>query len=261
MLESNVALEVVDKIKENMEKKLIHEDIPKSKIEDKIKEALKKSIEEILLKPFDLITKINEKKDSPFVILFFGINGSGKTTTIAKIASLLKQNKISSVIAAADTFRAASIEQIKTHGEKLGIKVISQDYGADPAAVGFDAIKYAKAHGIKAVLIDTAGRMYTKKDLLREMGKIIRVCNPDLKIFVAESITGNDAVEQAKTFNEAFKIDASILSKADVDERGGTAVSIGYITKKPIIFLGTGQSYKDLEKFDAKEILVKMGLG
>lgn len=261
LLENNVALSVVDQIRTNMEKDLLNIEIKKSDIENEIKTSLKNSIKNILVEPFDLIGKIKSKKEKePFVILFFGINGSGKTTTIAKIANLLKENKIQCVLAAGDTFRAASIEQLRKHGDKLGIKVISQTYGSDPAAVGFDAIQYAKSHGIKAVLIDTAGRMHTKNDLLREMEKIVRVTNPDLKIFVAESITGNDATEQAKKFSDAFGLDASILTKADVDEKGGTAISIGYVTGKPIIFLGTGQEYKNLEEFSPEEIVENLGL-
>tara|TARA_Y100000310_G_scaffold73628_1_gene69728 strand:+ start:6610 stop:7794 length:1185 start_codon:yes stop_codon:yes gene_type:complete len=260
LLENNVALSVVDKIREDMIKKLVNIEIKKSEIEDEIKNSLKESINDILLEPFDLVDKIQGGEENPFVILFFGINGSGKTTTISKIAHKLKENKIQSVIAAADTFRAASIEQLKKHGEKLGIKIIHQNYGSDPAAVGFDAIQYARSHGIKVVLIDTAGRMHTKSDLLREMEKIIRVTQPNLKIFVAESITGNDATEQSKIFNENFGIDGTILTKADVDEKPGTVISIGQATGKPILFLGTGQEYKDLEKFDKKEILNYLGL-
>jgi len=260
LLENNVALNVVDKIKENMEKDLLNIEIKKSEIDNEIKNSLKKSISNILIEPFDIINKIKSKEGDPFIILFFGINGSGKTTTISKLTHYLKENKIPCVLAAGDTFRAASIEQLQKHGEKLGVKVISQNYGADPAAVAFDAVKYAKAHGIKAVLIDTAGRMHTKTDLLREMEKIIRVIKPDLKIFVAEAITGNDATEQADTFNKSFGIDASILTKADVDERGGTMISIGHVTKKPILFLGIGQEYKDLEKFSKEEIIANLGL-
>ncbi|MEA3329826.1 MAG: signal recognition particle-docking protein FtsY [Nanoarchaeota archaeon] len=259
LLENNVALEVIDIIKEAMSKKLLNLEIKKSDLENEIKNALKESIYEILIPPFDLIEKI-KNSEGHFIILFFGINGSGKTTSIAKVANLLKKHKISSVFAAADTFRAASIEQLIKHGENLNVKVINQTYGADSASVGFDAIQYAKSHGIKTVLIDTAGRMHTKDDLLREMEKIIRVTNPNLKIFVAESITGNDATEQSKIFNETFNLDCTILTKADVDEKGGTAISIGHITNKPILFLGTGQEYDDLELFDPKEILVKLGL-
>ena len=259
LLENNVALDVVDQIKNDMEKDLVNLEIKKDDIENEIKKSLKESLRKILIEPLDLVKEIREK-EGPSVILFFGINGAGKTTTIAKVAKMLQEHKIPTVIAAADTFRAASIEQLKTHGEKLGIKIINHDYGSDPAAVGFDAIQHAKTHGLKAVLIDTAGRMHTKKDLMREMEKIIRVCKPDLKIFVAESITGNDATEQAKSFNETFGIDGSILTKADVDERGGTMISVGYVTKKPILFLGTGQKYKDLEAFSKEEIISNLGL-
>ncbi|MFA5020335.1 MAG: signal recognition particle-docking protein FtsY [Candidatus Pacearchaeota archaeon] len=262
MLENNVSLQVVDKIKEDMEKKLINIELKKSELENEIKTALKESLSEILMPPFDIVKRIKEKpaEKGPFIILFFGINGSGKTTSIAKVANMLKSEGIISVLAAGDTFRAASIEQLENHGEKLGLKVIRQSYGADPAAVGFDAIQYAKSHGIKAVLIDTAGRMHTQSNLLKEMEKIVRVTSPDLKIFVAESITGNDATEQAKSFDEAFKIDGTILTKADVDEKGGTAVSIGYVTKKPVLFLGTGQTYDNLEVFSPKEVIANLGL-
>ena len=260
LLENNVSLEVVDRIRNDLEKQLVNMDIKKDEIENEVKNTLRETIKDILVDPFDLLEKIQSNKDDPFVILFFGINGAGKTTTIAKIAYLLQKHKIPCVFAAGDTFRAASIEQLEKHGENLSIKVIKQNYGADPAAVGFDAIKYAKAHGIKVVLIDTAGRMHTKDNLLKEMEKIVRVTKPDLKIFVAESITGNDATEQAKIFNEAIKIDASILSKADVDEKGGTAISIGYVTGKPILYLGTGQNYEDLQKFDKDEIITNLGL-
>jgi len=260
LLENNVALSVVDKIKEDMEKDLVNIEIKKEKIEDEIRKSLKNSIKKILVDPFDIIEKIKSKREEPFVILFFGINGSGKTTSIAKLAYKLKQNNISCVLAAGDTFRAASIEQLNKHGEKLGIKVISQNYGADAAAVAFDAIKYAKSHSIKTVLIDTAGRMHTKDNLIKEMEKIIRVTKPDLKIFVAESITGNDATEQAKTFDESFGIDGTILTKADVYEKGGTAISVGFVTGKPILMLGVGQNYEDLEVFSEEEVISNLGL-
>lgn len=239
LLENNVAYEVIEKIEKQMKEKIIDKEINKKELDTIIKNTLKASVEEILIEPFDLLEKIKEKQTSPFVILFFGINGSGKTTTIAKLAHMLLKNNISCVIAAADTFRAASIEQLEKHGKALGVEVIKQNYGADPAAVAFDAIKHAKSRGVKVVLIDSAGRMHTAGNLLNEMKKIARVSQPDLKIFVGESITGNDATEQARKFNEEIGIDGIILSKADVDERGGTSISVGYITKKPILFLGT----------------------
>ncbi len=263
LLENNVAFEVAEKIIQELREKILGKELLKREIEEEIKDSLKEIIEEILIKPFDLIEKIKEKISKgrePYVILFCGINGSGKTTTIAKIADYLKKEKISCVIAAADTFRAASIEQLKKHGERLGIKIIASGYGSDPASVGFDAIKYAKKNLLNAVLIDTAGRMHTSKNLLKEMEKISRVCKPDLKIFVGESITGNDAVEQAKSFNFAIGIDGIILTKADVDEKGGTALSVGYVIKKPILYLGTGQEYEAIEVFDKKKFIERLGL-
>lgn len=259
LLENNVALEAVDKIKSSLASQLIGQQIKKTEAEARVLQALKDSILSVVKEPFSLIEQI-KAKTGVFVILFFGINGTGKTTSIAKIAHYLKKQEISSVMAAADTFRAASIEQLQAHGSRLGIPVISSQYNADPAAVAFDAIKYASAHSIKVVLVDTAGRMYTKANLLKEMEKIIRISKPDLKLFVGESITGNDAIEQAKTFNETCGIDGIILTKADVDEKAGTILSVSHVTGKPIFFLGTGQGYDDLMPFTKKIVLKNLGL-
>lgn len=260
LLENNVALNVAERISLELRNKIMNKEIIKKEIEEEIKDEFRKIVEEILIEPFDIIERIRNKKKKPYVILFCGINGSGKTTTIAKIADWLKRKNISSVIAASDTFRAASIEQIKEHGEKIGVKIISNDYGVDPASVAFDAINYAKKNFIDCVLIDTAGRMHTAKNLIREIQKIARVTEPDLKIFVGESITGNDAIEQIKSFNEAIGIDGIVLTKADIDEKGGTSLSLGYVTKKPILFLGTGQNYDSIEAFDKKMFIRKLGL-
>jgi len=263
LLENNVALEVVEEIKAELEKQLVNKEIKKAELEKEIKNGLKKALENILIEPEDPISlikdfrKINKK---PFVILFFGINGAGKTTGIAKFCNLLQKNKLSCVLAAADTFRAASIEQLQIHADKLKVNMVKQSYGSDPSAVGFDAIKYAEHHSIDVVLIDTAGRMHTKENLLKEMEKICRVTKPDMKIFVAEAIAGNDAIEQARSFNDAIGIDGSMLSKTDVDEKGGTIISISHITKKPILYLGTGQKYDDLEMFDKENFIDKLGL-
>jgi fused signal recognition particle receptor len=264
LLENNVALEVAEKMIKELKERIVDKEFLKKEIEGQIQESFKDIIREILIRPFDVSQRIKGKmagKDkSPYVILFCGINGTGKTTTIAKIAEWLKNRDITSVIAAADTFRAASIEQLNEHGEKLGIKVISGNYGSDPASVAFDAIKYAKKNSISCVLIDTAGRMHTEKNLLKEMEKIVRVTKPDLKVFVGESITGNDAVEQIKSFDWAIGIDGIVLTKADIDEKGGTALSLGYITKKPILFLGTGQTYDAIEPFDKEKFIERLGL-
>src|SRR3989339_414822 len=262
LLENNVAFEVTEKVLGELKEKLVGKEIPRKELEQEIKNNLKEILKEILIEPFNIIEKIKEKskRGEPYVILFCGINGTGKTTTIAKIAHMLKQEKLSCVIAAADTFRAAAIDQIKTHGERLDTKVIAHEYGSDPASVGFDAIKYAKKNNIPCVLIDTAGRIHTATNLLREMEKIVKVCKPDTKIFVGESITGNDAIEQVKSFNDIIGIDGIILSKADIDEKGGTALSLGYTTKKPILYLGIGQEYNQIELFDKNKFLEKLGL-
>jgi len=259
LLENNVALSSVEFLKERLKKELIGKEIEKSRLGDEIKSSLKSSINQMLKDPFDIIKKIKEK-DGTFVIVLFGINGSGKTTTIAKLANLIIKNKLSCVLAASDTFRAASIEQLQEHGRRLNLEVIKSQYNSDPASVAFDAIKHAQSKGIKVVLIDTAGRMHTKDSLMKEMEKIVKVSKPDLKIFIGESITGNDATEQAKVFSETIGIDGIILSKADVDEKSGTVLSVSHVTGKPILFLGVGQEYKDLELFDKKKILDSLGL-
>ncbi len=265
LLENNVALEVAEKMIKQLRQEIVGKEFLKKEIEGQIQESFKDIIREILIEPFNLIEKIknksSENSSKPYVILFCGINGTGKTTTIAKIAQQLKDNKLTCVMAAADTFRAASIEQIKKHGEKLNIPVIAHEYNSDPAAVGFDAIKYAEKNKINAVLIDTAGRMYTEKNLMAQIEKIAKVTKPDTKIFVGESLTGNDIIEQVKSFDWAVQIDGIILSKADIDEKGGTALSVGYITKKPILYLGIGQEYEKIEPFDKEKFIEKLGLG
>ncbi len=253
LLQNNVAYEVIEEIKKSLKENLVG----KEKNID-IQFELKKSIEDILIESKNIIEQIKEKKEKPFVILFAGINGSGKTTTIAKVANLIKKHKLSVCLAAADTFRAASIEQLEIHANNLKVPIIKKDYGTDPASVGFDAIKYAQKNRIDVVLIDTAGRMNNKDSLMKEIEKISRINKPDLKIFLGESITGNDVIQQAKDFNESIGIDGIILSKADVDEKGGAAISVSKITKKPIYFLGTGQNYEDLEKFDKKKLIDKI---
>ena len=217
-------------------------------------EILKDVITEILTpeRKIDLLDEIRKKKEtnSPYVICFLGVNGTGKTTTIAKIAYYLKKNNISSVAAASDTFRAAAIEQLSYHMQNIGIKVIKHEYKSDPASVAYDAIQHAKAKDVNVVLVDTAGRQVSNKNLMREMQKIVRVAEPDLTLFVGDSLAGNDALNQAKEFNNSVGIDANILTKFDADAKGGAALSISYETKKPIIFIGVGQGYDDLEPFD-----------
>ena len=258
LLENNVALEVIEKIKEDLKNQLLELPTKRSETETLIKDTLKKSIKDLLIDPPDIVKQIKNKK--PFTICFVGVNGAGKTTTLVKFAKLLQNNKLSCVFAASDTFRAASIEQLEQQASKLDVKVIKHDYGSDPAAVAFDAVNYAKSKKIDTVLIDTSGRLHSNTDLMDELKKITRVANPDLTIFIGEAITGNDCIEQASKFNEMIGIDAIILSKQDIDEKGGASISVSYITKRPILYLGCGQGLDDLEKFDANKILEQLGL-
>ncbi len=261
LLENNVAVEVIDKIKSDLKTNVVDKPLKRSDVEGQIADILENSISEILtFEKLDVVSDIKKKKQKPYVICFFGVNGSGKTTTIAKLASLLQKKGLQVVLGAGDTFRAAAIDQLSVHADALGVKIIKYDYGADAAAVAFDAVKFAESKNKDVVLIDTAGRQHSNVNLMDEMKKIIRVAKPDLKIFIGESITGNDCVEQARKFNEVVGIDGIILSKVDIDEKGGAALSVSYVTKKPILFLGTGQAYDDLKEFDKDFVVKNLGL-
>jgi len=263
LLENNVAVEVIDKIKRDLKKELISGKVSRKGVEDLIMSTLKQSITELFdVEKIDLIEKIKEKRatNNPYIITIIGVNGSGKTTSIAKLTHKFQKEGFSVVLAASDTFRAAAIQQLEEHANKLNVKIVKHDYNSDPAAVAFDAIKYAQARNIDVVIIDTAGRLHSNTNLMRELEKVIRVCKPDIKIFVGESITGNDCVEQAKEFDKAVGIDAIILAKADVDDKGGAAISVSYILQRPILYLGTGQTYDDLKEFDPKIIIESLEL-
>jgi len=249
LLESDVAYPVIEKIKRNIKAELPRLEASKKEAPARIEEVLRKSILNILsYNRFDFYKKIEEKK--PFTILFVGVNGSGKTTAIAKVAWDLINRGKRCVLGACDTFRAGAIEQLTLHANRLGVKLIKHTAGADPAAVAYDAIEHAKAKGADVVLLDTAGRMHTNVNLMDEMSKIKRVAKPDLILFVGDALTGNDAIEQAKKFNETVGIDGTILTKIDADAKGGSALSIAYTTKKPLLFVGVGQEYKDQVLFD-----------
>jgi fused signal recognition particle receptor len=188
--------------------------------------------------------------NEPYSILFVGINGTGKTTSIAKVARLLMEKGYSVVLACSDTYRAGSIEQLEEHARRLSVRMIKHKYGADPAAVAYDTMSHAKARGIDVVLIDTAGRIQTDRNLMNELGKIKRVISPDITILIVDALTGNDAVMQAEEFHKSVGIDGTILTKVDADVKGGAALSVTYVTLKPIVFIGTGQEYGDLEDFN-----------
>ncbi len=256
LLESDVAQEVIDDISASLKSKLLGLSVEKDKTpEELIQFHVQKSIYEILTKSgtLDLVKEIKSKKEnkgSPFIVVFLGINGTGKTTTVAKVANLLHKNGLSVVLAASDTHRAGAIEQLGEHARRLSLKMIHQRYGADPSAVARDAVEYGKKHRVDAILIDTAGRMQTAKNLMDEISKIVQVVKPDLKIFIGDSLAGNDAIYQAKEFFAYTKFDASILTKTDADAKGGSIISITYLTSKPIIYLGVGQNYDDIIPFN-----------
>ncbi|MDI6904847.1 MAG: signal recognition particle-docking protein FtsY [Candidatus Bathyarchaeia archaeon] len=260
LVENDVAFPVAEQICDEMEKRL--DGVQVKRLEDRRK-TVEKNLREVLLEimlkndKIDLLKAIEEKrkKGEPFVIVFVGINGTGKTTTIAKVARFLTKKGYSVVLACSDTYRAGSIEQLEEHAKRLGIRMIKHKYGADPAAVAYDTINHAKTRGINVVLIDTAGRMQTNRNLMNELAKIKRVVNPDLTILTVDSLTGNDAVMQAEEFHKSVGIDATILTKVDADVKGGSALSVTYVTKKPILFIGTGQKYENLEEFDPEKFV------
>ncbi|MGN6623597.1 MAG: signal recognition particle-docking protein FtsY [Candidatus Nitrosocosmicus sp.] len=261
LLESDVSQEVIDDLFKQIKNNLIGTKIQKNETSEQIiTSTLKNNFMQILSKTgsIDLPGLIREKKQrkgGPFVIVFLGINGTGKTTTVSKVANMLKKFGFSVVIAAADTHRAGAIEQITEHAERLSIKIISQRYGADPSAVSRDALEYAKKHYVDVVLIDTAGRMQTAKNLMYEIGKIVKVIKPDIKLFVGDSLSGNDTINQAREFFSFTEFDGAILTKADADAKGGAAISISFITSKPILYLGMGQGYDDLVLFDKEKFV------
>jgi len=260
LIENDVAVSAADFISNELREKL--KDVQFARLTDP-RTRVKVILQEVLLSllqragQLDIFALIDKKKSigEPAVLVFIGINGTGKTTSIAKLAYVLQKKGRTVILAASDTYRSGSIEQLEEHARRIGVRVIKHQYGADPAAVAFDAVNYAKAHRINAVLIDTAGRMQNNKNLLEEMRKIVRVTSPDLTILVVDALTGNDAVEQGKVFSEAVKIDGIILAKLDADVKGGSAISLSYIMGKPVTMVGTGQKYDDLEPFQAESIV------
>ena len=260
LIESDVAHEVAIKIVDDLKSALTQ-----SQAEKKYSQEISRRVLSSLLRNLfqsnekrDIVQEIIEKKKlrkGPYVIVFLGINGTGKTTTVAKISTKMRKHGLSVLFAAADTHRAGAIEQLNQHGKNLGIKVISQRYGADPSAVARDAVEHARKNYVDVVLIDTAGRIQTSKNLMEEIGKIVRVVKPDMKIFVGDSLSGNDTINQAREFFQYTDFDGTILTKSDADSKGGAAVSIVFLTKKPILFLGIGQGYDDLAEFESEKFL------
>jgi len=250
LLESDVAYSVINSIKKDIKSELKTTFISRSKLGEVVESVLKNAIANVLKSSHSDFAKFVEESDKPVVIMFVGVNGSGKTLSIAKMASFLKKMHKSVVMAAGDTFRAGAIEQLGIHADKLGVKIVKHGPGSDPAAVAYDAIEHARAKHKDVVLLDTAGRMQTNVNLMDEMAKIKRVAKPDMILFVGDALAGNDAVEQAKRFNEIVGIDGVILTKVDTDAKGGSALSVAYTIGKPLLFIGVGQGYEDQIPFD-----------
>ena len=255
-LESNISFETTEKILENIKKNLTSKEFDSNKLKEQVLLEVKKSLVDLisLNSSINLIDEINSS-EKPFKILFLGLNGHGKTTSISKTTNFLQKNNFKCILAAADTFRAAAIEQLNLVGKELQTNVISKGYGADPTSVAYDAVSSAKAHSLDVVLIDSAGRQETNFNLMKELEKMNRVIKPDLKVFVMESISGKNALDTATKFNNKIGIDAVIMTKFDVDKKQGAIISILHELKKPILFLGTGQNINDFQEFDEKELI------
>jgi len=263
LVQNDVALQVAEHICQTMKERVETTPVPRFGNKAEILESILSEVLKDVLNAggrIDILEEIQKKRGTgqPTVIIFVGINGTGKTTTIAKVANFLQKKGFSVVVSCSDTYRTGSIEQLETHARRVGVRSIKHKYGADAAAVAFDTINYARSHGIDVVLIDTAGRMQTDRNLMKEIEKIVRVTSPDFTIFVGDALAGNDAVSQAEEFIKYVKVDGSILTKLDADAKGGSAISIAYVTKRPIIFLGVGQRYEDLAAFDSDILVSKM---
>ena len=262
MIQNEVGITAAEQIGKNLKRELTS--LEHARFKDAmpvVKKALRASILSVLLDhdvpEIDILEKINEAKteNRPYIICMLGINGTGKTTTMAKLAKLFQKNKFSVVFAAGDTYRSGSIQQLGKHADNLGIRMIAHDYGGDPAAVAIDAIDHAESKGVDVVMIDTAGRMQNNVNLVRELEKVIRLSDTDLKIFIEDSLAGNDVIRQATQFNQDVGIDGIVMTKIDSDAKGGAIISVAQAIKKPVLFLGNGQSYNHLMKFDPDYIV------
>ena len=251
----SAVMEVISTLKAN----LIGSRIDPRKGLDKIVEMVVRNSLQDLLEAgywdFDRTIQSFVAVDTPVSIMIVGVNGTGKTTTTAKITHRLTEQGYSVVLAAADTFRAGAIDQLSAHADRLGVRCIKSQRGGDSAAISRDAIESAKAKGDDIVIIDTAGRMQNKTNLMEELRKVHRITKPDLVIFVADALAGNDAVTQAKEFQRILNFDGVALCKLDTDAKGGAALSIAHATGRPIVLAGVGQDYVDLKDFDPEWFL------
>lgn len=260
LVESDVAVEVADAVTSALRSKLVGVKVPRfGDRESVVRRAIYDALLSIVgdVPDIDLEAEISAglKQSRPIVLMFLGPNGYGKTTTLAKMAYLFKSKGLQSVLAAADTFRAGAKEQLEEHGRRLGLRVIGGKYGSDPASVAYDAVQHARARDIPLVLIDTAGRMHTDRNLMDELSKIQRVVEPHFSIFVFDAQLGNEALEIARYYGKYVKIDGMIATKVDSYPKGGSILTFLYALKRPIYYLGVGQQYGDLVKFKKEDYI------
>ena len=259
LLQSDVEMGVAQEILDGVERNLVGETRRRLQSTGNLaQDALREALYDVIsVGQFDFDERV-AAADKPLVIVFTGVNGVGKTTTIAKLARYFEDRGLSAVLANGDTYRAGANEQLQQHAEALDKRIIAHEQGSDPAAVIYDAVEYAEANDVDVVLGDTAGRLHTSDGLMDQLSKIDRVIDPDMTLFVDEAVAGQDAVNRAREFDDAAEIDGAVLTKADADPQGGAAISIAYVTGKPILFLGTGQDYDDIERFDPEEIVDRL---
>ena len=259
LLSSDVEMGVAEEILDNIREELVGETRTfTTSTGEVVEDALRDAIYDVIsVGQFDFDERI-AIEDKPVTIVFTGVNGVGKTTSIAKLSRYFEERGYSTVMANGDTYRAGANEQIQEHADALDTKLIAHEQGGDPAAVLYDAVEYAEANDIDVVLGDTAGRLHTDEGLMDQLEKIDRVVGPDMTLFVDEAVAGQDAVNRAREFNNAAAIDGAILTKADADSNGGAAISVAHVTGKPILLLGVGQGYDDLERFDPDEMVDRL---
>lgn len=251
LLQNNVSLEAAEAIEEELRNQLLGESVRRGKAEEKVNEVVENVLLDLLDDSFDFDAEL-ENAEEPPVVFMIGFNGSGKTTTAAKLGNYLKQKEEDVVLGAGDTFRAASIEQLEEHADNLDAEVVAHEYESDPAAVGYDTVEHAEKED-KVALVDTAGRSHSDRNLMDELNKMVNVNDPDVTFLVVDALAGNDVLEQAEAYEGMF--DAVIVTKMDVDESGGAIISISERSGKPVAFLGTGQGYEDLERFDKESFV------
>jgi len=249
LLKNNVSLDVAEEIEEELKESLVGKEVGRTNVEETVEESFKSKLIELMDDSFDLDKNLEEAENPPVVFLI-GFNGSGKTTTAAKLADTYKDRGV--VLGAGDTFRAASIEQLQEHGENLGVKVVTHEYESDPAAVGYDTVEHAEKNG-KIALVDTAGRSHADSNLMDELEKMVEVNDPDVSFLIVDALAGNDVLEQAEAYEGMF--DAIIVTKMDVDEKGGAIISLSHRSGKPVAFIGTGQDYGDIKEFDKEQFV------